>query len=108
IVCALISLFWKIPLRPMIAMTGEISLNGYVLPVGGVKEKILAAHNSNIKTVIIPELNLKDLKKIPNNIREDLNIILVKHLEEVLDIVIPGGLAILQNPSFSTMEICKL
>lgn len=108
IVCALISLFWKIPLRPMIAMTGEISLNGYVLPVGGVKEKILAAYNSNIRTVIIPDHNMKDLKTIPNNIREDLNIIPVKHLEEVLDIVIPGGLATLKNSSFTTMEICKL
>ncbi|XP_029341622.1 lon protease homolog 2, peroxisomal-like [Acyrthosiphon pisum] len=108
IVCALISLFWKIPLRPMIAMTGEISLNGYVLPVGGVKEKILAAYNSNIKTFIIPDHNMKDLKTIPNNIRENLNIIPVKHLEEGLDIVIPGGLAALKNPSVSTIEICKL
>ncbi|KAL4097954.1 hypothetical protein QTP88_022636 [Uroleucon formosanum] len=108
IVCALISLFWKIPLRPMIAMTGEISLNGYVLPVGGVKEKILAAYNSDIRTVIIPEYNMKDLKTIPKNIRENLNIISVKHIEEVLDIVIPGGLAILQNPSLTTMEICKI
>ncbi|XP_025191639.1 lon protease homolog 2, peroxisomal-like isoform X1 [Melanaphis sacchari] len=108
IVCALISLYWKIPLKSMIGMTGEMSLNGYVLPIGGVKEKILAAYKSNIRTVIIPELNLKDLKKIPKNIREDLNIIPVKHVEEVLDIVIPGGLAILQNPSFTTIEMCKL
>ncbi|CAH1738862.1 lon protease homolog 2, peroxisomal-like isoform X1 [Aphis gossypii] len=109
IVCALISLYWKIPLRPMIAMTGEISLNGNVLPIGGVRDKILAAYNSNIKTVIIPELNLKDLKKIPKNIRENLNIIPVKNVEEVLDIVVPGGLAKLQNPSFSTtIETCKL
>ncbi|KAF0772871.1 lon protease 2, peroxisomal-like [Aphis craccivora] len=109
IVCALISLYWKIPLRSMIAMTGEISLNGNVLPIGGVRDKILAAYNSNIKTVIIPELNLKDLKKIPKNIRENLNIIPVKNVEEVLDIVVPGGLAKLQNPSFSTtIGTCKL
>lgn len=107
IACALISLFWKIPLKSMIAMTGEISLNGYILPVGGVKEKILAAYNSNIKTIIIPDLNMKDLKKIPNNIREDLNIIPVKNLEQVLDIVIPGGLAALKNP-VTTLDICKL
>uniref|UniRef100_A0A2S2NVD3 endopeptidase La n=1 Tax=Schizaphis graminum TaxID=13262 RepID=A0A2S2NVD3_SCHGA len=108
IACALVSLYWKVPLRPMIGMTGEISLSGYVLPIGGLKEKIIAAYNSNIRTVIIPELNQKDIKKIPKNIREDLNIIPVKNIEEVLDIVFPGGLAMLQNPSFITMDTCKL
>ncbi|XP_025410436.1 lon protease homolog 2, peroxisomal-like [Sipha flava] len=108
IVCAIVSLLWEIPLKPMIAMTGEISLKGDILPVGGVKDKILAAYNANLRTIIIPEFNMKDVNSLPENIREDLNIIPVNHLKEVLDVVIPGGLAFLQNPTVNLVPRSKI
>jgi ATP-dependent Lon protease len=66
------------------AMTGEISLSGLVLPVGGIKEKVLAAHRAGIKRVILPKSNEKDLKEVPQEVREDLTFILVERIEEVL------------------------
>jgi ATP-dependent Lon protease len=65
-------------------MTGEITLRGRVLPVGGLKEKILAAHRGNVRTVIIPADNQKDLKEIPSKVLKDLEIIPVEHMDEVL------------------------
>jgi ATP-dependent Lon protease len=65
-------------------MTGEITLRGRVLPVGGLKPKILAAHRAGIKTVIIPRENEKDLEDIPKNIRRELRLVLVKDMDEVL------------------------
>ncbi|VVC46344.1 Lon protease, bacterial/eukaryotic-type,ATPase, AAA-type, core,Lon, substrate-binding domain,Peptidase [Cinara cedri] len=99
IVCAIISLIWNTPLRPLIAMTGEISLQGFVLPVGGIKEKVLAAYDSGIKTIIIPALNMNDTVGLPKKMNDDLNIVPVNHLEEVLEIVITGGLKYLKNPT---------
>ncbi|XP_050435124.1 lon protease homolog 2, peroxisomal-like [Adelges cooleyi] len=98
IVCALVSLFWNIALKPTVAMTGEISLNGHVLGVGGIKEKILAAYDSDIKTVIIPESNMKDTESLSQEIKDMVNIIPIRHLEEMLEYVIPGGLTYLQDP----------
>jgi ATP-dependent Lon protease len=69
------------------AMTGEISLSGLVLPVGGIKEKVLAAHRVGIKRVILPKSNEKDLKEVPQEVREDLTFILVERIEEVLPAV---------------------
>ena len=66
------------------AMTGEISLNGLVLPVGGIKEKVLAAHRAGIKRIILPKSNEKDLKDVPHEVRENLTFILVERIEEVL------------------------
>lgn len=71
-----------------VAMTGEISLTGKVMPIGGLKEKLLAALRGNIKTVVIPEGNKKDLFEIPDNIKESLNIVPVKNLDEALEIII--------------------
>ena len=71
-------------------MTGEITLRGEVLPIGGVKEKLLAAHRGGIKNVIIPEENVKDLKEIPDNIKQDLNIKPVRWIDEVLDAALNG------------------
>ena len=68
-------------------MTGEISLSGLVLPVGGIKEKVLAAHRAGIKRVILPKSNEKDLKEVPQEVREDLVFILVERIEEVLPAV---------------------
>ena len=85
---AMVSSFTGIPVRSDVAMTGEITLRGQVLAIGGVKEKLLAAHRGGIKTVIIPAENEKDLKEIPDNIKADLEIIPVKWIDEVLDVAL--------------------
>ena len=69
-------------------MTGEITLRGRVLPVGGLREKVLAAYRAGLKTVIIPERNVKDLVDIPKPVRTDVKIIPVKHMDEVLKIAL--------------------
>jgi ATP-dependent Lon protease len=69
-------------------MTGEITLRGQVLAIGGLKEKLLAAHRGGIKTVVIPEENVRDLKEIPENIKADLEIVPVKWIDEVLAIAL--------------------
>jgi ATP-dependent Lon protease len=66
-------------------MTGEITLSGNVLPVGGIKEKVLAAHRERVRTVILPRPNKKDLEEIPRELRKDLKVILVDRLTEVLE-----------------------
>jgi len=73
-----------IPVRADVAMTGEITLRGEVLPIGGLKEKLLAAQRGGIKTVVIPHENVKDLADIPDNIKGQLNIEPVRWIEEVL------------------------
>jgi ATP-dependent Lon protease len=72
---ALVSALTKIPARSSVAMTGEITLRGEVLPIGGLKEKLLAAHRGGIETVLIPADNEKDLAEIPKNIKDKLNIV---------------------------------
>ena len=81
---ALVSVLTGIPARADVAMTGEITLRGQVLPIGGLKEKLLAAHRGGIKTVLIPDENKRDLKEIPENIKRDLDIKPVKWIDEVL------------------------
>lgn len=85
---ALVSVLTDIPVRKDVAMTGEITLRGQVLPIGGLKEKLLAAHRGNIKTVIIPKDNERDLKEIPDNIKADLEIKAVKWIDEVLEVAL--------------------
>ena len=85
---ALVSALTNIPVRADVAMTGEITLRGQVLAIGGLKEKLLAAHRGGIKTVIIPEENVRDLKEIPENIQQDLQIKPVKWIDEVLQIAL--------------------
>ncbi len=92
---ALVSLLLDIPVRPDVAMTGEISLRGNVMPVGGVKEKLLAAHRAGIKRVIIPSRNLKDLIDVPKEIQDEMEIFGAKRMDEVLRLAltkIPDGL----------------
>lgn len=85
---ALTSCLIKIPVRPDVAMTGEITLRGEVLPIGGLKEKLLAALRGGVKTVIIPQENIKDLKDIPKNVTEELEIRPVKWIDEVFEIAL--------------------
>src|SRR5690606_4555935 len=85
IVTALVSLLTDIHARGDTAMTGEITLRGQVLPVGGIKEKVLAAHRAGIKRVILPERNRKDMVDVPEQAREELEFIYVAHLDEVLN-----------------------
>ena len=83
---ALVSVLTGIPVKADVAMTGEITLRGQVLPIGGLKEKLLAAHRGGIKTVIIPAENEKDLKEIPENVKSNLDIVSVKWMDEVLSL----------------------
>jgi len=82
---AMVSALTKIPVRAEVAMTGEITLRGEVLPIGGLKEKLLAAHRGNIRTVLIPEENRKDLAEIPKNIRDSIEIKPVRWIDQVLE-----------------------
>ena len=85
---ALVSALTKIPARSNVAMTGEITLRGEVLPIGGLKEKLLAAHRGGIETVLIPSDNEKDLAEIPKNIKDKLNIVPVKWIDEVFSLAL--------------------
>ncbi len=85
---AIVSALTKIPVRADVAMTGEITLRGEVLPIGGLKEKLLAAHRGGIKIVMIPKENEKDLTEIPNNIKQKLEIIPVQWIDEVLQVAL--------------------
>lgn len=82
---ALVSAFRNQPVKDDVAMTGEITLRGQVLPIGGLKEKSISAHRSGIKTIIIPKANEKDIDDIPLSVQKDLNIILADHIDTVLD-----------------------
>jgi ATP-dependent Lon protease len=88
IVTAMVSVLTGIPVRADVAMTGEITLRGEVLPIGGLKEKLLAAHRGGIKIVLIPEENVKDLQEIPDNIKNKLEIIPVKWVDKVLELAL--------------------
>ncbi|MGE0114049.1 MAG: endopeptidase La [Steroidobacteraceae bacterium] len=85
---ALVSALTKVPVRSDVAMTGEITLRGQVLPIGGLKEKLLAAHRGGIRTVLIPDENTKDLAEIPQNIKDSLDIKPVKWIDEVLQLAL--------------------
>jgi len=68
-----------------VGMTGEITLRGRVLPIGGLKEKVMAAHRAGLKTMIVPKKNEKDMVEIPKKIQDDLNFVLVEHMDEVVE-----------------------
>ncbi len=84
----MVSALTGIPVRADVAMTGEITLRGEVLPIGGLKEKLLAAHRGGIKTVLIPEENVKDLAEIPDNVKNRLEIHPVKWIDSVFDMAL--------------------
>lgn len=87
-VTSIVSVLTGIPVRKDIAMTGEVSLRGNAMPIGGLKEKLLAALRGGIQTVLIPQENEKDLAEIPDNVKDGLEIIAVKHVSEVLDLAL--------------------
>ena len=100
---ALISAITDVPVRSDVAMTGEITLRGEVLPIGGLKEKLLAAHRGGIKTVLIPHENEKDLVEIADNIKADLNIRPVKWIDEVLELALTQ-FSLINQENISTAE----
>jgi ATP-dependent Lon protease len=101
---AVASLLLQCPLKRDVAMTGEITLRGNVLPVGGIKEKLLAAHRAGIKVVLIPKNNLSDLDDIPKDVRDEMTIHLIKKVDEILPLALepPGELAPVSGQSPST------
>jgi len=90
---ALVSALTRVALRKDVAMTGEITLRGKVLPIGGVKEKVLAAHRAGLKTIILPKDNEKDLADIPKNVLDTLDVYMVQTMDEVLKIALAEPLA---------------
>jgi len=103
ITTAMVSTLTGIAVRADVAMTGEITLRGEVLAIGGLKEKLLAAHRGGIKTVIIPEENVKDLSEIPDNVKNHLDIIPVRWIDRVLEV----ALARMPTP-LSDEEVARL
>lgn len=91
IATALVSALLKRPIKREVGMTGEITLRGRVLPIGGVKEKTLSAHRAGLTTIILPKDNERDIEDIPESVREDLTFKLVSHADEVLEIALEGG-----------------
>jgi ATP-dependent Lon protease len=95
---ALVSAVAKVPVRKDLAMTGEITLRGKVLPVGGIKHKLLAAFRAGINELILPRENEKDLEEIPAEVREALTVNLVDSMDEVLSLALDGELSVLPQP----------
>jgi len=88
ITTAMISAFTNRPSFHLVGMTGEITLRGRVLPVGGIREKVLASHRAGLKKVIFPERNEKDLEDIPKDVLKEIELITVKHMDEVLPVAL--------------------
>ncbi|KAF6288508.1 lon peptidase 2, peroxisomal [Rhinolophus ferrumequinum] len=105
IVTCLASLFSGRLVRSDVAMTGEITLRGLVLPVGGIKDKVLAAHRAGLKTVIVPQRNEKDLEEIPGNVRHDLRFVTASCLDEVLNAAFDGGFTVKTRPGLLNSKL---
>ena len=91
---SLVSAITRIPIRRTIAMTGEVTLRGRVLEIGGVKEKVIAAHRAGIRTIILPKDNKKDLEDIPKTVTRDLTFHFAEHMDEVLKIALTKPLPV--------------
>ncbi len=96
---ALVSLVTGVPVRPDLAMTGEITLRGKVLPVGGIKEKVLAARRAGVKEVVMPRQNQRDLRDVPPQLRDQLTYHFVDHVDQVLELVFEGKLPVAPPPA---------
>ncbi|XP_057567605.1 lon protease homolog 2, peroxisomal isoform X1 [Hippopotamus amphibius kiboko] len=105
IATCLASLFSGRLVRSDVAMTGEITLRGLVLPVGGIKDKVLAAHRAGLKRVIIPQRNEKDLEEIPGNVRQDLSFVTASCLDEVLNAAFDGGFTVNTRPGLLSSKL---
>ena len=105
---ALVSALTGIPVKADVAMTGEITLRGEVLPIGGLKEKLLAAHRGGITTVLIPEENEKDLAEIPDNIKANIKIIPVRWIDQVLEVALKHQPTPIEGESISATEASKV
>ncbi|XP_023492687.1 lon protease homolog 2, peroxisomal isoform X1 [Equus przewalskii] len=105
IVTCLASLFSGRLVRSDVAMTGEITLRGLVLPVGGIKDKVLAAHRAGLKRVILPQRNEKDLEEIPGNVRQDLSFVTASCLDEVLNAAFDGGFTVKARPGLLNSKL---
>uniref|UniRef100_A0A8D0PLA4 Lon protease homolog 2, peroxisomal n=1 Tax=Sus scrofa TaxID=9823 RepID=A0A8D0PLA4_PIG len=105
IATCLASLFSGRLVRSDVAMTGEITLRGLVLPVGGIKDKVLAAHRAGLKHVIIPQRNEKDLEEIPGNVRQDLSFVTASCLDEVLNAAFDGGFTVKTRPGLLNSKL---
>lgn len=90
ITTALVSLLTGLPVKKQLAMTGEVTITGRVLPVGGIKEKFLAAYREGVKTILYPHTNAKDVSEIPQRVRKELTLIPVKHMDDVLPLALEG------------------
>lgn len=97
ITTAMISALTGRPVYRHIGMTGEITLRGRVLPIGGVREKVLAAHRAGLKTVLLPEKNLKDLHDVPKTVRSELKIVPVTHMDQVVEVALASK-AVMEPP----------
>ncbi len=104
----LVSALARVPVRRDVAMTGEITLRGKVLPIGGVKEKLLAAHRAGVTTILLPKDNEKDLSDIPKNVLDTMNVHLVETMDEVLRTALEGPLPVLPPSSESDIEGTEL
>ena len=102
---ALVSALARIPARRDVAMTGEITLRGKVLPIGGVKEKVLAAHRAGVKNIILPKDNEKDLADIPKNVLDVMNLYLVQTMDEVLKQALAGPLTPITPTPDAAVEV---
>ena len=114
---SLVSALTGVPVRKNVAMTGEITLRGHVLPIGGLKEKLLAALRAGIKTVIIPEENKKDLEEIPDEVKQNIRIVPVTKAEQVLHIALKKKLkplylllmiALIMKWTYFSLALCEL
>jgi ATP-dependent Lon protease len=104
LIVALASLFTGRRVRGDVAMTGEITLRGSVLPVGGIKEKVLAAHRAGIRRVILPDRNRKDMVDIPESVRKDLELVFVKRIQEALELTLESVPVVVPGPDSGTPE----
>jgi len=101
IAAAVLSLLKEKPVPHDVAMTGELTLSGRVLPVGGIKEKILAGRRAGVKTIILPKENEKNLEDIPEYVKQEMNFILVEHIQEVFDSVLPLQMLVIRSDEFT-------
>lgn len=101
---SLASLVTRIPVQPKLAMTGEVSLRGKVLPVGGIKEKVIAAHRAGVTKIIMSNKNEKDLREVPDDVKSQIEFIFVEHINEVLSHALKLDLSSWSEDSILTMN----